>query len=1212
MFFVKKRADPRDSSNATSNKAARASRWPRVIRNGAVAVAVLVAVYALLGFLVLPLIAKPRLEATLTQQLERSTTLGRLEFNPFTWRGRLSDFVVADRAPQQTFVRFERLDVDVSPASLRYLAPVFDAVRLVRPQVDIVRNADGSYNIDDLIAKATSGPAGPPRLFSINNVEVDNGTISFDDQPNRRKVVVSSMGIGIPFLSSLPHDAQILVTPRLDGAIDGARFNLRGNSTSPFIDTREATLEWNLDALPLPGYAQYFSLPGGMKLKDGALTTRLKLAFVTEKGVARTLALSGEVRVDRLAVTRRDGTPIASSKSLDVAVTKLDWLARSLELARVVVEAPVADLHRDADGTLEAIRLAAAQGPAAPATTPAWTFSIAEGRVVDGTLRVADGAVSPALEVVLTHVGADARQIASSGKPGSVAARFDVDDGAHLELESEVDLSARSARGRFAFKTFHLAKLYPYYASVLNLDVRRGTLDLAGDLEIADSGDTPRFTLTKGEAAIDDLETAIRGEKDALWRVARIDAGGIAFDPGKHDVTIEHAALQQGTLRIVREPGGAFNFARLVRHSEGDPPTTRAAKATSSSDDTFALLIRKLVLERIAADFEDRAAPKPVRLRIPEARATIENFASTPGTKAAVDATARIGSKGTVRIKGAVVAEPFAADWMLDSSSVDLVPFRPYFEAQTNVLVTRGTVGAKGRLVVDVPPSNALRWSYKGDISIGDFDSLDRPTSNELMRWKTLAIKAIDAKSEPLAIGIGSIGMDAFYARLILNADATLNLQKLLQPESIAAQQSVPAATPRTAANVTTKELPSGDAERDVPVSIGRVELSNGEVEYSDLFVQPNYNAHLTDVAGGVSALSARQAGDVQIAGRVESTAPFDVRGTLNPFAKTLQLDLTGRATDVDLPPLTPYSLKYAGYGIQKGKLSLEVHYRVDDRKLAATNKLKLDQLTFGEHVDSPTATKLPVLLAVSLLKDRNGVINLDLPIAGTLDDPKFSVWGVLVQIFVNLITKAVTAPFALLGAIAGGGGEQLAYIEFAAGRADLSESAEQKLVTLAKALTDRPGLKIDAGGRAIANVDRDGLKAATLERALHAQKQKIRAAEGESTTAQDDVAIGADEYPKLLAAVYRDTDLLDKPRNIVGMAKTIPPAEMEALLLASYRVDDEALATLANRRAQTVKAWLAGKGGVAAERVFVVAPKLTAEGIGDGGAPTRVEFAIR
>jgi hypothetical protein len=222
-------------------------------------------------------------------------------------------------------------------------------------------------------------------------------------------------------------------------------------------------------------------------------------------------------------------------------------------------------------------------------------------------------------------------------------------------------------------------------------------------------------------------------------------------------------------------------------------------------------------------------------------------------------------------------------------------------------------------------------------------------------------------------------------------------------------------------------------------------------------------------------------------------------------------------------------------------------------------------------------------------------------------------VWGVIVQIFVNLLNKAVTAPFALLASIVGGpGGEQLAYVEFTPGHAELSADAQTKLRTLSKALNDRPGLRMDVAGRAIPDVDRNGLKRAALDRAIRAQKQKALAAEGESAPSLDALTIGEDEYPKLLEAVYRAADLPSKPRNILGIAKSIPPAEMETLLLASYGADDQALATLANRRAQSVKEWCAAEGGIAPERMFVVAPKLTADGISDGGAPTRVDFAIR
>jgi len=1184
------------------------SKWPRRLRNGATTVAVVVAVYALLGFLVLPLAVKPKLEAQLSQQLGRRATLARVEFNPFTLRARLLDFALTDRDPARGFARFERLDLDVSPASLTHLAPVLDDVRLVRPEIDLVRNADATYNIDDLVARPAppAAAAAPPPAFSLNNIVVENGSISLDDRVHGRKLVVSSLGIGIPFLSSIAHDAQIHVTPRLEGLFDGARFALAGDSTSPFAEAQEATLALDFDRVPLARYAEYTSLPGGLKITDGALTTRLTLAFATERNVARSVSLSGTARLDKVALARKDGSALAGARAVDVALGKLDWLKQSIALDRVVIDTPQLDVLRQADGTFE---LASAAGGGTQATPPQarpWTFAVAELRVADGTLQFADASVTPAFQATLSKIGVAGKGIASTG-PGNLTVHVDTDVGATLDLQGQVDLAARTARGHFTSKALQLGKLYPYYASAVNLEVRRGTMDVASDFEAASEKVGTVIRLKQGSVGLADVEAALPRERDPLWRFARADVQGVALDLAARQMTIDRIALAQASLGVVREANGRINFERLVRTAE---PAARNESDAPGASGAWNVVVHAVEAERIAATVDDRAVQPPVKLRVSDARVRVREFSTARGSKSPVELAARIGTKGRLRVEGTVVMDPPLADCRIDATGIDLVSLRPYYEPRTNIVVTSGAAAAKGRLTL-ATRSGSTRATYAGSVSVSNFDSLDRPTSQALMRWASLSLTGVNVASEPFNLAIDAIGMDRFYARVILNDDATLNLTRLLAPET-AAKEAAASGSPTTVAGVTRKELAPPPERGDQPVSIGRIEVSNGELQYSDFFVKPNYTAHLTEVAGSVSAMSASQAGTVELAGRVEGTAPVDLRGTLNPFAREVELDLTGKATDVDLPPLTPYSVKYAGYGIQKGKLSFEVHYKIDDRKLAATNKLKLDQLTFGEHVDSPTATKLPVLLAVSLLKDRNGVINLDLPIAGTLDDPKFSVWRVVVQIFVNLITKAVTAPFALLASIGGGGGEQLAYIEFAPGRAELTPAAVEKLGTLAKALNDRPALKLDAAGRVVPDVDREGLKRASLDRALRVEKQKVLAAEGESAPSLDALTIDAGDRAKLLEAVYRATDLADKPRNFFGIAKKVPPEEMEALLLASYKVDDNALAALANRRAQVVKEWFAHEGAIAPERVFIVAPKMGGEGVKDQGAPMRVEFAIR
>jgi uncharacterized protein involved in outer membrane biogenesis len=338
-------------------KALAGSPWLPRLRAALAALAALVAAYAALGFFAVPWYAKPRIEALAASEIGRHATLGKLEFNPFTLRARLSDFALADRDPQHTLLRFETLDLNLSMASVWNWAPVFDAVRLVKPKVELTRNADGSYSIQDLIDRVLARSDQPTPAFSINNIEIADGALALDDRQHARQIAVTNLDIGIPFLSSLPYEAQIHVTPRLEGAIDGARFKLAGNSTTPFADTEEATLQLDLDAVPLPHYAAYAPLPQGLQLTSGALTTRLTVTFVTEKRAARALTLAGLARIDNLAVKRSDGTGLVSAKKLEVKLGKLDPIGHAIAIDRIEIDAPEADVRRLADGEAEFGRL---------------------------------------------------------------------------------------------------------------------------------------------------------------------------------------------------------------------------------------------------------------------------------------------------------------------------------------------------------------------------------------------------------------------------------------------------------------------------------------------------------------------------------------------------------------------------------------------------------------------------------------------------------------------------------------------------------------------------------------------------------------------------------------------------------------------------------------------------------------------------------------
>jgi hypothetical protein len=440
---------------------------------------------------------------------------------------------------------------------------------------------------------------------------------------------------------------------------------------------------------------------------------------------------------------------------------------------------------------------------------------------------------------------------------------------------------------------------------------------------------------------------------------------------------------------------------------------------------------------------------------------------------------------------------------------------------------------------------------------------------------------------------------------LILGADGKINLQNLAveKPEKSAVktdQKTVKETSPSPPA-------PPASEER---VSIGKITLRDGNINFSDFFVKPNYSANLTGVQGTIAELKPEAPGDLALEAKLDNAAPVDIRGKINPLGKDLFMDIKAKASEIELSPFTPYSAKYVGYGIEKGQLTFDVAYKLENRKLDAQTKFVLNQLTFGEKIESPTATSLPVTLAVALLKDRNGVIEVGLPISGTLDDPQFSIGGIIWRLVINIITRAVTAPFALLGAAFGGGGAELSYIEFEYGRASLSQTAEAKVKTLAAAMTNRPALKLEITGRAEPAADLEGLKRVSIENKVRAQKFKELARQDAAPKSVEEVQVTKDEYERFLRAAY-DAESFPKPRNIVGLTKSLPVPEMESLMLKHASVTDDDVRALANRRAQTVRDRLL-EAKITADRLFIVAAKPLAKEEQEKARPSRVDFSLR
>ena len=312
---------------------------------------------------------------------------------------------------------------------------------------------------------------------------------------------------------------------------------------------------------------------------------------------------------------------------------------------------------------------------------------------------------------------------------------------------------------------------------------------------------------------------------------------------------------------------------------------------------------------------------------------------------------------------------------------------------------------------------------------------MDKVNGDDFIKFKSLFMNSLSAGYNPLFVRIKDIALADLYARIIVNEDGTLNVKNVAKPETAEQEE---AAEPKSAPPKKEEEAQPEEKKEYLGdilaknIEINRITLQNGTIVFDDRKIKPNFSSTLTELTGrvtGVTSITTKPA-DVDIRGKIGRQIPMEITGKVYPFKDNLFVDLKASLRDFNLSPLTPYSGTYAGYKIEKGSLSFDLKYLISGMKLDAENKVVIDQLTLGDRVESPQATKLPVGLAITLLRDNEGKINLDIPLTGRIDDPEFSVWRIVVQVIVNILTKVATAPFALLGSLFGGG-EELSYIEF-------------------------------------------------------------------------------------------------------------------------------------------------------------------------------------
>ncbi|MCM2551396.1 DUF748 domain-containing protein [Burkholderia glumae] len=951
---------------------------------------------------------------------------------------------------------------------------------------------------------------------------------------------------------------------------------------------------------------------------------------------------AGMLNVQRLAAAQ--GAPAAPGASPQAAA----WSAAA-------AEAPTSE---------------AAAAPAPASTPPAATapprpldLTIARLAIDGGTIRLSDASVSPPAALTLQNLTTTLTGFTLQGRqPAKFWVSTSLAQGGALRAAGAFSLAQRQAGGHLALDALALPAFAPYLAGASRAKLIAGKLGASVDA-FADWSKAPlAANIGPSTLTLSALELGAPYAKGPVIALSKARVGLTRIDLGARRAEVASIDLDGLSAEVARLKDGQIDLASLAGPATAREPAPGARGGRAHLDRgaeaaaPWHYRIGALNLTDGQASFTDFSTPRPVRLAFSPLTLKLGPIGDDLSKPLPLSLHATLNRKGSVEVAGELRAVPLDARLRIDGKRLDAAAFEPYFGSALNATIASARLDASGDLAVSQGGA-ATRASYRGDLALLDVRLLDKASSDPFAGWRSLALSNLKADYDSARgtdLDVARVSFANFYGRVLLDAQGRLNLNDVVAKQSgpahsltrdaggaqplplspgasavaaasappasgaapaapaavvsaTTAAAAAPASTPASAsAIVTAAPAPS----RPVRIRVGELVLRDGRVSYTDNFIRPNYTADLVAIEGTVGAFGteSQAAAPVDIGASLEGNGPISIQGSVNPLIAKPALDLTASAHGIELTNLTPYSAKYAGYPITKGKLNVDLHYQLADDRLSANNHIFIDQLTSGDHVDNETATKLPVRLAISLLKNSRGEIDVNIPVSGSLSNPEFSVGGLIWHAVLNLLKKAVTAPFSLLASAFGGGGEELGYVEFAPGRATLSDAAQRKLDTVAGLLAEKPSLRLDLTGRVDPARDEPGLRAAYVERLVRQQKLEDRVGRGESVDPRT-LTVAPDEASTYLTRAYKAADF-KKPRNLIGLQKTLPDAEMRQALADHAPVNEASLRGLAQARAQAVREYLDAKVG--ASRMFVVAPKLDASGIEDKGATTRVDFGLR
>jgi hypothetical protein len=876
---------------------------------------------------------------------------------------------------------------------------------------------------------------------------------------------------------------------------------------------------------------------------------------------------------------------------------------RAYSFADIDIEAPSVNAVVAHDGVLNLSRLNPKTPKPKPraASEPLPAIRIASFKVSRGLVSYEDRSRPSAFAARLEPINFELVNFSTGVEGGRFTFTGSSKLNERVEWHGHLSVQPIESDGEFQIDGLRARTIWDYFEDRLSFAVNSGSIDLNATYQFS-LKDAVDLRAKISKIAINDLAVRPKGS-DLDWvTVPSLVLSGTSVDVLHRQAHVDSLSLTGVKLVTWLEPDGSFNLLKLAQSpaaqpvstaSLGSPPASGAATSTPVSAPAPApapaaapwqFELRELALREASISVEDRSTSPVAKVVLAPLSFKVGGVSSDLSKPVNLTLDTRVDGTGSLGVSGDVTFEPLSASLALKLDSIELKSAQPYIAQHTSMTLLGGRLSgdAKVRYGAKKPT-----LQLTGNISVAGLHTVDNALHDDFINWDRLDVSGVAFQRDPDRLQVEQVTARKLYARVIIEPDTSLNVKRIL---------AGPGAT------VVVPPAPGGSpvAGSPMPMAIQKIVLHASQANFSDLSVQPNFSTGIQHIEGSVLGLSskAKSRAKVDIHGSVDAFSPVDITGEVNLLGPALYTDLGMNFRNMELSIFNPYSGKFAGYNITEGKLTTELHYKVVGRKLDAQHHITVEQLEFGEKTESKEAVSLPIKLAVALLKDRNGVIDLNIPVSGTLDDPTFRLGPIVWKVFVGILEKAVTAPFALLGALFGGGPD-LQFLDFSPGAADLDSAAADKGRAMVKALSERPQLKVEIPIGWVGEIDRPAL----IETQFLKQVREAQSGNGNgngsrkpTTAAPGYEQLDPTAKVQLLTRLY-EKELGGEPKFPDAVTNVKPKPELAAaeadfLSQALHKhivITDADLEVLGQRRAMAVQQALLTDTQVDPARVFLV-----------------------